>query len=220
VTLTPAAVTYLFRYTGQVLGVSLTGACPARERRCAPSDAQSLAQARSCSRFCSPSCASASPGRVRPRSAARSTYPRCITDARVQLIDRIRHETGLIAHLDAPTRAAAVATYADALRAVFACQAASAALSFLACTFIQEAPLPCVHIHRATCSIVLTLRQGYEGGRGRALSPAERGSAHGRARDGARVRGIVSQKRSPALGALGCNDHPVLELAGHHAVKK
>jgi hypothetical protein len=42
----------------------------------APSDARSLAQARSFSRFCSPSCASASPGRVRPRSAARSSYPR------------------------------------------------------------------------------------------------------------------------------------------------
>jgi hypothetical protein len=124
-------------------------------------------------------------------------------DARMQLIDRIRHDTGLIAHLDAPTRAAAVATYADALRAVFACQAASAALSLIACAFIQEAPLPCVsaRVRRYVRGFVLMLWQGHEGGGGGALSPTERGSACGRARDGGRGRRMSIIVNAPALQA-------------------
>ena len=63
----------------------------------------------------------------------------------LQIIQRIRHETDLIATLDPPLQKAAVDSYAAALRAVFVCQAAISLCTLLACMPIEEHPLPWVY---------------------------------------------------------------------------
>ncbi|KAF9649628.1 MFS general substrate transporter [Thelephora ganbajun] len=104
-------ITYLFRTTGQVLGVSLSGA---------------LLQAI-----------------LTKQLRKRVTGPEAF-----EIIERIRHSTTIIPELPAPLRAAAVTSYADALKAVFICQVAFNVLAFLCCIPIQENPLP--SIPRAT----------------------------------------------------------------------
>jgi hypothetical protein len=53
-----------------------------------------------------------------------------------------RHSTDVIQELDPTLRRSAIDSYADALRVVFICQVALSFLAFLACTAIQENPLP------------------------------------------------------------------------------
>ncbi|KAF8974403.1 vacuolar amino acid permease [Flammula alnicola] len=98
-------ITYLFRTTGQVLGVSLSGTIlqavllqKLRERIQGPGSAQ--------------------------------------------IIYAIQHTAQIIPTLEPHLQKAAVASYADALRVVFICQAAITFLGFLACVPIQESPLP------------------------------------------------------------------------------
>jgi len=98
-------VTYLFRTTGQVLGVSLSGA---------------LLQAI-----------------LTKQLRKRITGPEAF-----EIIERIRQSTTIIPGLPTPLRVAAVTSYADALRAVFICQAAFGVLAFVCCIPIQENPLP------------------------------------------------------------------------------
>ncbi|KAK7470835.1 hypothetical protein VKT23_002252 [Stygiomarasmius scandens] len=98
-------ITYLFRTTGQVLGVALSGAI-----------LQGVLLQKLRSRIEGPGSA--------------------------QLIEKIRHSTEIIPHLNPEQRTAAIDSYADALRVVFICQAAWNFLSLLWCFFIQENPLP------------------------------------------------------------------------------
>jgi len=98
-------ITYLFRTTGQVLGVSLSGA---------------LLQAI-----------------LTKQLRKRITGPEAF-----EIIERIRHSTTIIPELPTPLRVAAVTSYADALRAVFICQAACNVLALVCCIPIQENPLP------------------------------------------------------------------------------
>ncbi|KAJ6509977.1 vacuolar amino acid permease [Mycena vitilis] len=108
-------ITYLFRTTGQVLGVSLSGAIlqavllqKLRERIQDPNSAQS--------------CIMRTPhlGDLPPSS----------------------HSAESIRDLDPLWKKAAVDSYADALRAVFIFQAAMAFLALLTCLPIEENPLP------------------------------------------------------------------------------
>ncbi|KAJ8468186.1 hypothetical protein ONZ45_g6 [Pleurotus djamor] len=98
-------ITYLFRTTGQVLGVSLSGA---------------LLQA-------------VLLGKLRQRIQGPGA---------LDIIEQIRHSTAIIPELDAELKQAAIDSYADALRAVFTCQAAICFLGLLTCVPIQENPLP------------------------------------------------------------------------------
>lgn len=98
-------ITYLYRTTGQVLGVSLSG---------------TLLQAILTSK-------------LRQRITGPGAF---------EIIEKIRHSTTLIPELPENLRQAAVDSYADALRAVFICQAAVNFLAFLSCLPIQENPLP------------------------------------------------------------------------------
>ena len=50
----------------------------------------------------------------------------------------------IIPELPTRQRIEAITSYADALRAVFVCQAGCAVLAFMCCIPIQENPLPCV----------------------------------------------------------------------------
>lgn len=94
-------ITYLFRTTGQVLGVSLSGA---------------VLQGVLIQRL---------QGRIRGPGADK-------------LIDQIRHSTAIIPTLKSPALEAAVDSYADALNAVFICQAAVNVICLLSCVPIQE----------------------------------------------------------------------------------
>ncbi|KAE9410275.1 vacuolar amino acid permease [Gymnopus androsaceus JB14] len=97
-------VTYLFRTTGQVLGVSISGTIL---------QAVLLQKLRL---------------RIQGPGSAEVNSP--------------RHSTSIISTLDPLTKAAAVSSYADALRVVFICQAAWNFLAFLWCIPIQEHELP------------------------------------------------------------------------------
>lgn len=101
-------ITYLFRTTGQVLGVSLSGA---------------LLQA----------------------VLTRKLRERITGPGALEMIEKIRHSTSIIAELSPDLRQAAVSSYADALRIVFICQAAANFLCFVCCLPIQENPLPGTH---------------------------------------------------------------------------
>jgi len=98
-------VTYLFRTTGQVLGVSISG---------------TILQAVLLQKL-----------RLRIQGPGSA-----------ELIYSIQHSTSIISTLDPLTKAAAVSSYADALRVVFICQAAWNFLAFLWCIPIQEHELP------------------------------------------------------------------------------
>ncbi|KAF8076211.1 vacuolar amino acid permease [Lyophyllum atratum] len=107
-------ITYLFRTTGQVLGVSLSGAIlqavlhqKLRERIQGPGSSE----------------------------ASRILYSSWLTLF-------CRRKTEIIAQLDPLTQRAAVESYADALRVVFICQVAINILGFIACIPIQENMLP------------------------------------------------------------------------------
>ncbi|KAF4620026.1 hypothetical protein D9613_005492 [Agrocybe pediades] len=113
-------ITYLFRTTGQVLGVSLSGAIlqavllqKLRERITGPDAAQDL-----------------------------ETWTLNDVENSVQIIYDIRHAAEIIPTLEPTLRKAAVDSYADALRVVFIFQAALSTLGFLACLPIQESVLP------------------------------------------------------------------------------
>ena len=73
-------------------------------------------------------------------------FQRLIGDT-FQIIQRIRHETDLIATLDPPLRQAAVDSYAMALKTAFRCQTAVAVCTLLACLCIEEYPIPSVVIN-------------------------------------------------------------------------
>ncbi|KZP24647.1 vacuolar amino acid permease [Athelia psychrophila] len=98
-------VTYLFRTTGQVLGVSLSGTV-----------LQAVLQKKLQERITGPGAA--------------------------QIIESIRHSTEVVRTLEPHLKQAAIASYADALRVVFICQAACNVLALLASIPIQENPLP------------------------------------------------------------------------------
>jgi len=116
-------VSYLFRTTGQVLGVSLSGAL-----------VQGLL-----TRFLRE--------RIKGPDAA-------------QLIEAIRHSTGIIPSLDEQTKAAAVESYALALRAVFICQLVLSVITVLCTLPIEENPLPYVTFLRFQLFDPLTRRSG------------------------------------------------------------
>jgi len=101
-------ITYLFRTSGQVLGVSLSGAL-----------LQSILTTKLRERIQGPGA--------------------------LEIIESIRHSTSIIPDLSEPLRRAAVESYADALRVVFICQAATNFFCFLCCLPIQENPLPGTH---------------------------------------------------------------------------
>ncbi|KAI0637813.1 vacuolar amino acid permease [Trametes polyzona] len=113
-------ITYLFRTTGQVIGVSLSGAL-----------LQAILTAKLRERIHGPDAAE-----VRPPLRVMSY--RELTDA------PMTHSTTIIPELAPDLRKAAVDSYADALRVVFICQAALNFICFLCCLPIQENPLPCV----------------------------------------------------------------------------
>ncbi|EJT97595.1 vacuolar amino acid permease [Dacryopinax primogenitus] len=98
-------ISYLFRTTGQVLGVSLSSAV-----------VQGLLN--------------------------KYLHERITGPGSKELIERIRHSTALIPTLDPPTQAAAVDSYAQALRVVFILQTVISFLTFLCTLPIQENPLP------------------------------------------------------------------------------
>ncbi|KAF5369889.1 hypothetical protein D9758_001219 [Tetrapyrgos nigripes] len=98
-------ITYLFRTTGQVLGVALSGA-------------------------------------VLQGVLLQKLHSKIQGPGSAELINRIRHSTEIIPHLSPELRAAAIDSYADALRVVFICQAAWNFLAFLWCLPIQENLLP------------------------------------------------------------------------------
>jgi len=98
-------ITYLFRTTGQVLGVSLSG---------------TLLQAI-----------------LTTKLKEHITGP-----GAAEMIEKIRHNTGLIAELPDDLQKAAVKSYAAGLRVVFICQAAIALCSLISVSFVQENSLP------------------------------------------------------------------------------
>ncbi|KIL00356.1 hypothetical protein PAXRUDRAFT_29848 [Paxillus rubicundulus Ve08.2h10] len=114
-------ISYLFRTTGQVLGVSLSGAIlqsvllhQLRQRITGPGSSELVGH---CSYIWSDG---------KPR--------------------KLRHSINSIPDLTPSLRKAAVESYADALRVVFICQIAINVLVFIACIPIEEHPLPCVHL--------------------------------------------------------------------------
>lgn len=98
-------ITFLFRTTGQVLGVSLSGA---------------LLQAV-----------------LTTQLRKRITGPNAF-----EIIERIKHSTTIIPELPTQLKVIAVASYADALKAVFISQIAWYGLAFVCCLPIEEKPLP------------------------------------------------------------------------------
>ncbi|KAH9951778.1 vacuolar amino acid permease [Amylocystis lapponica] len=114
-------ITYLFRTTGQVLGVSLSGAL-----------LQSVLTAKLRNRI-------QGPGAVDVRPVPLTSLRPC------------SHSTTIIPTLAPALRQAAVDSYADALRIVFICQAAANFLCLVCCLPIQENPLPYVSLLPLTC---------------------------------------------------------------------
>ncbi|PVG04171.1 MFS general substrate transporter [Serendipita vermifera] len=98
-------VTYLFRTTGRVVGVSLSG---------------TLFQAVLLKKL-------------------RETMPGPDT---AKIIEAIRHDASLVRFLDGTQKEAAVQSFAQALRAVFICQAIAAFMALLCSLPIEERPLP------------------------------------------------------------------------------
>ncbi|PVG04170.1 MFS general substrate transporter [Serendipita vermifera] len=101
-------ITYLFRTTGQVLGVSLSG---------------TLFQAVLLKKL-------------------RETMP---GPDNIETIEAIRHDASLVRLLEGAQKEAAVESFAQALRAVFICQAVVAFAALLCTLPIEERPLPGTH---------------------------------------------------------------------------
>jgi hypothetical protein len=138
-----SVVTYLFRTTGQVLGVSLSGSVlqsvllhKLRERILG-SEEEVMHPLQKLLAF--------SLLIPHPSSSNKFGTPREYRKAALKLTPPcLRHSITVIPTLPAPLREAAVQSYADALRVVFVCQAALAVLMLIACIPIQESPLPYV----------------------------------------------------------------------------
>ena len=138
--LTPNAVSYLFRTTGQVVGVAASGAIlqsillqQLRRRITGPGAADTIAQIR-----------------YRNQTYAHEIHHEL----------RSRHSTTIIPSLDPQIREAAVASYAAGLKAVFLFQAALAFLALLASLPIEENPLPGSPEEQAEQDAKRRLRQG------------------------------------------------------------
>ena len=142
-----ATVTYLFRTTGQVLGVSLGGAIT-----------QAVLLARLKSRISGPDADKVRQylrSLVQGHRLTRVVFVRCsssklfgmfrsfqIAREERRLTKRTRrHTTLIIPSLDPPIRQAAIDSYADALRVVFICQTLISILSFICCIPIEERPM-------------------------------------------------------------------------------
>ena len=147
------AVTYLFRTSGQVLGVSLSGALlqavltnKLRERITGPGAIEvCISRLRAFPLrlntdsifFSHPYRLSRASGTHTPSSFFPAIYNSLI-------VNRRRHSTTIIPELPLNLQRAAVNSYADALRVVFICQAALNVICFLCCIPIQENTLPYV----------------------------------------------------------------------------
>ena len=122
-------VLFLFRTTGQVLGVSLSGAI-----------LQAVLTKQLQKRI-------KGPGAFEVWSSPSLQPPTRFPDPRappMQVIEQIKHSTTIIPDLPTPLREAAVNSYADGLRVVFICQIVWTFLAFVCCLPIEERPLPCV----------------------------------------------------------------------------
>ncbi|KAJ3790531.1 major facilitator superfamily domain-containing protein [Lentinula aff. detonsa] len=106
-------ITYLFRTTGQVLGVSISGA---------------IFQAALLQKL-----------RLRIQGPGSAEVCRF---SHFYNVDTCRHSTNIISTLDPFQKAAAIKSYTDALQIVFICQAVWNFLAFLWCIPIQENVLP------------------------------------------------------------------------------
>ncbi|KAJ3741342.1 major facilitator superfamily domain-containing protein [Lentinula detonsa] len=106
-------ITYLFRTTGQVLGVSISGA---------------IFQAALLQKL-----------RLRIQGPGSAEVRRF---SHFYNVDTCRHSTNIISTLDPFQKAAAIKSYTDALQIVFICQAVWNFLAFLWCIPIQENVLP------------------------------------------------------------------------------
>ena len=123
---TATGILFLFRTTGQVLGVSLSGAI-----------VQAVLTVQLRKRITGPE-ASEVWLSLSFQPPAHPAYPRA------QIIERIKRTTTIIPELPTPLREAAIDSYAVALKVVFICQVACSVLAFLWCLPIEERPLPCV----------------------------------------------------------------------------
>jgi len=122
-------VSYLFRTSGQVLGVSLTGAL-----------AQSILREELRERIHGPGAEE-----VR-RLQFDHGIPLMIAIVPPKLIREIRHTTSIIRKLEPELRDAASSSWAVALRAVFICNATISFAMLLSCLPIQEFELPYVPV--------------------------------------------------------------------------
>jgi hypothetical protein len=122
-------VSYLFRTSGQVLGVSLTGAL-----------AQSILREELRERIHGPGAEE-----VRRLQFDHGT-PLMIAIIPPKLIREIRHTTSIIRKLEPELRDAASSSWAVALRAVFICNAAISFVLLFSCWPIQEFELPYVPV--------------------------------------------------------------------------
>ena len=120
-------ILYLFRTTGQVLGVSLSGAI-----------LQAVLTKQLQMRI-------TGPGASEVRSSFSLQPPARFADPRappMQIIERIKHNSAIIPELPTPLRDAVVNSYADGVKVVFICQVVWAVLAFACCLPIEERPLP------------------------------------------------------------------------------
>ena len=126
-------VTYLFRTTGQVIGVSIGGAV-----------LQSVLLRSLREKI-------TGPGAEEIIEAVRYDYPNTSLNEANTDIHKKRHSTSVISTLDPETQKYATAAYSKALHVVFICQAAINFCAFLSCLPIQENPLPSVLFFLVGC---------------------------------------------------------------------
>lgn len=135
-------VTYLFRTTGQVLGVSLSGAILQavllQKLRMRIQDPRSAEVGFSANHI---------PIETSEQTIAADYLRNPVSLSYIEASSRLSlppfsHSAESIRDLDPQWKKAAVDSYADALRAVFIFQAAMAFLAFLTCLPIEENPLP------------------------------------------------------------------------------
>ena len=122
-------ILFLFRTTGQALGVSLSGAI-----------LQAVLATQLRKRITGPE-ASEVWLSLRCQPPARPADPRAPS---AQIIERIKHSTKIIPELPTPLREVAINSYADGFTVVFICQVVWSVLAFVCCLPIEERPLPCV----------------------------------------------------------------------------
>jgi hypothetical protein len=155
-------VTYLFRTTGQVLGVSLSGTIlqavlvrKLQQRIRGPGAAKVGTAKLPVSFFLIDS---ADP---RPSMRFGNPVPSCFEPRVLTAVTYISHSTAIIPTLDPALKQATMDSYADALRMVFICQAALNVIGLGACITIQENPLSyvlltsCMALARRMCSLEL-----------------------------------------------------------------